>query len=238
MQISFDTERMTPTEARGVLAVMVTLYPEIMEDAGSASENGYRPAPPVSVLVGAEADDDAAPTGAPIPAGALDADGLPWDERIHSGNRQQTGDGKWRKRRGVDDATMAAVTAELRGAAVPTQPAVSAPSVPASAPSSALTPPAPAAAPAPSPIAIQAENSAPAPAPAPAPVGGVEQPNMAEFARIMKKVAEYQAAEKITGAQVNETLAQCGLATSRELVTSSTGRMAFEAMIDTYASAV
>lgn len=48
---------------------------------------------------------------------ATDKNGLPWDERIHAGTKALNGDDTWKKRRGVDDATVAAVTAELTGAA-------------------------------------------------------------------------------------------------------------------------
>lgn len=65
----------------------------------------------------------------PGPNSLVDARGLPWDLRIHSGNREMTSDGKWRKRRGVDDETVAAVEAELRGKATinPVAPAPAAP---------------------------------------------------------------------------------------------------------------
>lgn len=60
---------------------------------------------------------------APTPdVGAPDRDsaGLPWDGRIHSESKATIGDGTWRKRRGVDEATYDAVMAELRGAPNPT----------------------------------------------------------------------------------------------------------------------
>lgn len=56
---------------------------------------------------------------------SLDADGLPWDERIHSIGKVRTGDGRWRKRRNVTENVTAQVEAELRrklqvtGAVVP-----------------------------------------------------------------------------------------------------------------------
>lgn len=60
-----------------------------------------------------------------------DADGLPWDRRIHSGSKARNADGTWRKMRGVDPALVASVTAELRAlvdapvvAQVPPPPAV------------------------------------------------------------------------------------------------------------------
>lgn len=45
----------------------------------------------------------------------VDADGLPWDERIHSGNRKKTAKGVWQRRRGVKDVTYDEVVEELRG---------------------------------------------------------------------------------------------------------------------------
>lgn len=53
---------------------------------------------------------------------ASDKNGLPWDERIHAGTKALNADGTWKKRRGVDDATVAAVTAELTGAAPQPEP--------------------------------------------------------------------------------------------------------------------
>jgi hypothetical protein len=49
-----------------------------------------------------------------------DTEGLPWDARIHSTPAtKNAGDGRWRAKRGLDDATKAAVTAELKAAAGP-----------------------------------------------------------------------------------------------------------------------
>ena len=53
------------------------------------------------------------PEGAP----AFDSAGFPWDERIHSANKGTNTNGTWRKRRGVDDATITTVEAELKGRA-------------------------------------------------------------------------------------------------------------------------
>lgn len=62
----------------------------------------------------------------------FDSSGLAWDERIHSAQRGTTNDGKWRKRRNVDDAVYNAVEAELRaryGQPVTPQPVPIAPPV-------------------------------------------------------------------------------------------------------------
>ena len=45
-----------------------------------------------------------------------DANGLPYDERIHSSNKKFTDKGVWTARRGVDPNTRARVEAELRAA--------------------------------------------------------------------------------------------------------------------------
>lgn len=46
--------------------------------------------------------------------GSLDADGLPWDERIHSSNKKFKADGRWTKRKNVDETTYNGVLGELR----------------------------------------------------------------------------------------------------------------------------
>lgn len=44
-----------------------------------------------------------------------DANGMLWDERIHTSTKTQTKDEVWKRKRGVDDETFNAVTAELQG---------------------------------------------------------------------------------------------------------------------------
>lgn len=76
---------------------------------------------PAPVASGETAPAPAAPvapapqvTPAEVAAAELDADGLPWDERIHASTKTKTAKGVWTKRRGTDDATHDAVIAELR----------------------------------------------------------------------------------------------------------------------------
>lgn len=71
------------------------------------------------------------PTAPPPPVPGVDSSGLPWDARIHSDSRAVNADGTWRKKRGVADELVAAVTAELKGApAEPVAPPPPAPSTP------------------------------------------------------------------------------------------------------------
>ena len=71
----------------------------------------------------------------------LDSTGLPWDARIHASTRTQTQKGVWKAKKGVDDATVAQVTAELRQAMGAPAPA---PFVPLNAQPVAVAPPPPA----------------------------------------------------------------------------------------------
>jgi len=83
----------------------------------------------------------------PPPPGSVETDknGLPWDERIHSGNRAKIADGSWRMKRNVAPELVAEVEAQLRGQ-------VPAPNVPvtrAEAPANGAPVPAPSAPPLP-----------------------------------------------------------------------------------------
>lgn len=71
---------------------------------------------------------------------ATDKNGLPWDERIHAGTKALNTDGTWKKRRGVDDATVAAVTAELTSAAPQPEPTPTPQPEPTPAPTPAPVP--------------------------------------------------------------------------------------------------
>lgn len=61
-------------------------------------EDNYSPPPPLNGRVASD----------------LDADGLPWDARIHSSSKNKIADGTWRKKRGVDKEDYDRVVDELR----------------------------------------------------------------------------------------------------------------------------
>lgn len=60
----------------------------------------------------------------------IDADGLPWDARIHSSNKKKTTKGVWVTRRGVDDAVYYQVRTELLAQKSVAPVAVATPSIP------------------------------------------------------------------------------------------------------------
>lgn len=99
----------------------VTLETEPPAPAAIADPSGA-PADAPSVFNTPEAVTEVTPT----PAGELDARGMPWDARIHSGAKTKTVQGNWKNLRGVDKTLLAQVEAELLGNAAPTPPAPSA----------------------------------------------------------------------------------------------------------------
>jgi len=93
----------------------------------------------------------------------LDAEGLPWDARIHASTKTKKADGCWKAKRGVSAELVQQVTAELRQLM-----ALPAPAPATEAPAPATEAPTPATeAPAPTPVAPpapQAPTAEPAPA--------------------------------------------------------------------------
>lgn len=77
--------------------------------------------------MGANVNTAPTPTPQPIPVSPTldhDADGLPWDERIHSSAKTKMVDGRWKLKRGVAPAVVKTVLAELRSAAPAQAPVV------------------------------------------------------------------------------------------------------------------
>lgn len=62
-----------------------------------------------------KSDETVLQTTAADDAPRVDAEGIPWDERIHASTKTQTAKGLWKKRRGVDALTIANVENELKG---------------------------------------------------------------------------------------------------------------------------
>jgi len=107
------------------------------------------PAPPANTAAGPIASAPPAPSAAAagVPSGVAsvasqpaeyDSAGMPWDARIHQKAKGKKKDLTWKLIKGIDEATVIAVTAELaaRKIATPASPSVA----PAQAPSSSLNP--------------------------------------------------------------------------------------------------
>lgn len=134
LQITIDVSTLTAAQ-RSHVAQFITDYP--MHESGQGNLPFDEVVATVQPFTFPEIEEDDpspevsfGPTLVPPPPAAsvaLDKDGLPWDERIHSGNKAFVADGTWRKRRGVDEGIIAQVEAELRAimsipAAVPVVP--------------------------------------------------------------------------------------------------------------------
>jgi hypothetical protein len=87
------------------------------------------PAPPVPI-VAATGPQLIIPPTVEIETPKLDKSGLPWDERIHANTKGFTGNGLWRRKRGVLDSEYDGVTAQLRQLMNLPDPFPSAPAVP------------------------------------------------------------------------------------------------------------
>lgn len=125
------------------------------------------PQPPVETVV--------PPTAPPAASGSVerDANGMPWDGRIHASTKAKVADGTWRYKRGVDDTVIKPIEAELRAAAAAPAPVGSAFAPhPFLAPEATQPPVAAAVAPVPPPPA----PAAPPPVVAPPPVAPVAVP--------------------------------------------------------------
>lgn len=161
--------------------------------SGAAVPSATPPMPQPIVPAPPSAGSIAPPLGAPIPAPGteLDADGLPWDHRIHAGSKAiDKGDGKWKAKRKVAAELVSAVQAEHRAILGVAAPVPAVPAVPSPPP----VPPVPAAA-----------NITP-----PAPSGA--QP-VISFAELIPKVTAALAAQTIDQAKVLTVLSAHGVAT-------------------------
>lgn len=109
--------------------------------ATDAAPGATAPPPPPPAPPAADPPVETAPP-ADVDGVDVDANGLPWDVRIHAGGHSKIKDGTWRKKRGVANEVVTVVEAELRQLmSIPAAPAAGPPAPPATA-----APPAPPAA--------------------------------------------------------------------------------------------
>ncbi len=105
--------------ASQLAAVLASLPHDVQPEPIAVPSLPVAAPPPLPVPLPADSDDNGAVDAS---APALDVEGLPWDARIHGKTKTRNQDGSWRKRRGVDDAAVAAVEAELRARLSPPMP--------------------------------------------------------------------------------------------------------------------
>lgn len=176
-----------------------------MEVPAATNAASPPPPPPSFDTVTAVADGHSVVNGI-----AVDKNGIPWDDRIHSGGapeKRMNQDGTWKKKKGVDEATIAAIVAELKAfASTPRADATSAPPPPPPAvPADSVPPPPPAPA-----DSGSAPPPPPPPAAAPATIAG-SPPERTDFGKHVAWVSTQQNAGKLTADEVNAVLQGEGL---------------------------
>ena len=220
--LAFDTPPPAqPTAAQVFGGAVAPAAPPAPSTAAAAALPTAPVAPPAGLPLPPNAAQPPAPPlapAAPVPAASaapanpagieVDANGLPWDERIHAGGRAKNKDGTWRSKRGVNDAAkVKAIEAELRQALA------------AGLPQAVPQPPAPPAAP----------PQPPAPVAPPAPPAA---PAAETFASLMVKIQTRKAGGSLSDDQVAATLAQLGLSALGQLATRPDLVPAVGAMVD------
>jgi hypothetical protein len=162
-------------------------------------------APPSALPSAPVAVAPSAPVAPPSPVGAvqLDSAGMPWDARIHAKTKTTNADGTWRKFRGVQDALVAEVEAQLRASMAATVPVVAA----APAQTALPLPPAPPAPPA----------APPAPPAAPEPAAAFP---LGTFAEVMQALAPHMQSGKVSNLVMTTILGEFRLANLYQLATA------------------
>jgi hypothetical protein len=163
------------------------------------------PAPAPMPVASAAAPAAHAPQASPAGGVELDADGLPWDERIHAGTKRKNADGRWTAKRGINDPDLvprvvAQLRAQLAAGGVTTQ---SAAPLPLSTPAPSMVPLA--ALPATSGLASLAAPTPPASLPQAAPpqsLGGKPAPTT--FADFMTAATVEVQSGRLTALQFGE----------------------------------
>ena len=218
----------TPAVAAVVPAPSFAVDPAAVFGAAPPSPITSVPAVPAAPVPPAPAPSPVVPPAPVAPTGPeLDAAGMPYDPRIHSGTKAKIADGTWRKKRGVDDAVVAQVEQQLRNALAAPAAAPVAPVAPAAPPAPAPVVPAPAPAPvvpapAPAPAPVAAAPVAPAapiaPAVPPAPVAPAAPANggLSAFGAFMGSIAPHLAVQA-NALKLSQALQAAGLSTPADL---------------------
>ena len=128
-----------PVAAPVVAAPAQHVWPEDV-----APTAAFAPGPVKMVTAPPVANVAPVPPAPQAPGIEVDAQGMPWDNRIHSGSRAKVADGSWRQKRNLDPNLLAQVEGELRATmGLPAQEPVSAPAPAPVSPAGAFAPAAP-----------------------------------------------------------------------------------------------
>jgi hypothetical protein len=254
MKIEFETGNLTEQEASGLVALLQALHGstvipasyervgEVVRVTGSAARQCGPDTRSNLEITRASAKEVARESAGTDPVDGeireplaelrstanTDADGLPWDERIHASTRSMKADGTWTRRRGISDETYDAVMAELRASVAAGTDVGEAQELPV------IQEPTPE----PDSAAQAFAPAVPTPPVPPVPVPAVPAPPTAsaapEFHELIRRVTPLQAAGKLDAAGVSSLLGAVGLKSIADLIKADDQtRQAFAAMLDT-----
>lgn len=96
-----------PASAFGVIDPVVAVQQSISAPEAIAGPTLIIPPPPAPAVIDPQNVAERATV-------EIDKHGLPWDGRIHASTKGKNADGAWKKKRGLDDAALAQVEAELK----------------------------------------------------------------------------------------------------------------------------
>jgi len=256
MQITIETDGITPRDVAGLLALLATVSPDVLTAALEMYDIPVNPqitinptitvttdtvppppfAPPAPVAVSAPST-TSAPIVPPADKGPQDKNGLTWDERIHAksadGGGVITGAGIWRAKRGVSPELVAQVTAEQRGAVTP--PAVTVPPPPAAPPVPTPPPVATVAAP---PPPLPPTPLAPVAEPPPSPLSPPPAAGDVTFAGLCQAISGWTTAGTIGPEDVNAALAMFGVEGLGKLATDAAAKTFLQPVHDHLAALV
>jgi hypothetical protein len=231
-------------EARALVAMFRAQFPAIADaaprvtngtnvSAAAPAPDGFPSSPEEIAATPSEAP--ATPSEAPATPSAVerDADGIPWDERIHTSNKSTKQDGTWKRKPGVDDAVFNGVLAELR-AANTARTVEAAASLTAAETDTSAADAFGAKAPRrrhPQKQHPHRRRRLPQPQPHPPPPPPAAS-GASSFVQIMQKITAAQQAGKLDKAAVDAALTGCGLQHVGQLASADEGtRAAFDALL-------
>lgn len=188
LTISADVSQLTLIQ-REALASFIIAFPtayELLPSDGISPEDVFSPEVKNNPVLQFPNSDSASVSN-------LDKAGLPWDERIHASSKALTADGLWRKKRGVEDATVAQVEGQLK---------------------QLMSLPTPTVVPEPVPVPAQMATvtEIPAPPPPPAPVTPVVENGRDAFINLVTRVSTTINEKKITSEEVKQICNDMGVA--------------------------
>lgn len=188
LTISADVSQLTLIQ-REALASFIIAFPtayELLPSDSISPEDVFSPEVKSNPVLQFPTSDSASVSN-------LDKAGLPWDERIHASSKALTADGLWRKKRGVEDATVAQVEGQLK---------------------QLMSLPTPTVVPEPVPVPAQMATvtEIPVPPPPPAPVTPVVENGRDAFINLATRVSTTINEKKITSEEVKQICNDMGVA--------------------------